>query len=165
MDPQQPTRREQIPQALPAGLSAAGLYTARLAGRSRRAVPPMPQGIVLRQVMSSSSHALGDLDDLALTLMASPMSARSGLPRRPKRRHEMRGRIVLRRYRELVVEITVDRRLAWDPSDASAVWDDGTECGAGIDATRSTRAGAVTAGTVIRLVLRLDDTAPPSAPA
>jgi hypothetical protein len=88
-----------------------------------------------------------------------------GARSRPKGRHDLRGRITRRRYRELVVEIMVDKLLAWDPSDARAVWDDGTECGAAIDATRSTRSGKVKAGTVIRLVLRLDETALPSAPA
>jgi hypothetical protein len=72
---------------------------------------------------------------------------------------------VLRRYLELVIEIAVDKLLAWDPSDARVVWDDDTECGAEIDATRSTRPGAVKGGTVIRLVLRLDETALPGPPA
>jgi hypothetical protein len=64
-----------------------------------------------------------------------------------------------------VVEITVDKLLAWEPYVARAVWDDGTECGAEIDTTRSTQPGAVRGGTVVRLVLRLEETAPPSSPA
>lgn len=84
---------------------------------------------------------------------------------RPRRGRELRGQIVLRQSREIVIEITVDKLLAWDPSDARAVWADNTECGAEIDATRSTRPGAVKGGTMIRLVLRLDETALPGPPA
>jgi hypothetical protein len=72
---------------------------------------------------------------------------------------------VLRQDREIVIEITVDKLLPWDPSDVRAVWADETECGAEVDATRSTRVGTVKGGTVIRLVLRLDETARPGPPA
>jgi Ca-activated chloride channel homolog len=163
VDPQQPTRKERVPQALPAGLSAAGLgLRADLGLRAWRTVPgPMRQRMSERITGRPIRLAQSSPIDEAYSLM----SEESAGPSHSLRHHELRGRIVLRRDRELVIEITVDRRLAWDPFDARAVWDDGTGFGAEIDATRSTRAGRVKAGTVIRLVLRLDDTAPPSAPA
>lgn len=161
VDPQQATRRERIPQALPAALSAAGLgLRAHLGLRAWRAAPTM-------QLMSErlTERPIRLARSVSIDEEYSLMSAQSAGPGRSMRHRELRGRIVLRRDRELVIEITVDRRLTWDSSDARAVWDDGTGFAAEIDATRSTRAGAVKAGTVIRLVLRLADTAPPSAPA
>jgi Ca-activated chloride channel homolog len=146
VDPLQPLRRERIPQALPAGLSAAGLGLRRRRSMLRRSLLA-PEAAIMGVELYK---ALGD----------STMSAR-----RPKRHDGLRGRIVLRRDGELVVEITVGKLLAWDPSDARVVWHDNTECGAEIDTTQSTRPGAVKGGTVVRLVLHLDESALPGPPA
>jgi Ca-activated chloride channel family protein len=150
VDPLQPLRRERIPQALPAGLSAAGLGL-----RGHRTVLRLEARMLGRR----SLQTLGRPEAFDRGMEVGDAT---GLP---KGRHELRGRIVLRRDRELVVEITVDKLLAWDPSDARVVWGDDTECGAEIEATQSTRPGAVKGGTVIRLVLRLDETALPGPPA
>jgi len=154
VDPQQPMRRERISQALPAGLSSAGLGL-----RSQMAVYHMAQPMIMRMSASAVPRAT------AFHRLGAALYPMPGAPSRPKWRHELRGRITRRRYRELVVEITADKLMAWDPSDARAVWDDGTECRAEIDATRSTRPGSVKAGKVIRLVLRLDEIALPGPPA
>ncbi len=157
VDPLQPLRRERIPQALPAGLSAAGLglrghRTARQVGTS------------MLRMLSARTLDLPEAFDLGVEI--GEATGRGTMwPRSPKRRHELRGRIVLRRDRELVVEISVDKLLAWDPSVVRALWSDDTERGAEVDATRSTRPGAVKRGAVIRLVLRLDETAFPGPPA
>jgi Ca-activated chloride channel family protein len=153
VDPLQPLRRERIPQALPAGLSAAGLGL-----RGQRTVMRLEARGLTLGGHSLQTYGRPDAFDWGVEL-ADAMP-----PRRPKRSYELRGRIVLRRDRELVVEITVDKLLAWDPSDARVVWGDDTECGAEIDATQSTRPGAVKGGTVIRLVLRLDETTLPGPP-
>jgi hypothetical protein len=153
VDPGQPLRRERIPQALPAGLSAVGLGL-----RAPVAVQHMLRPLMMR--MSAAPRAAR-----SLRMPAAAWYEQLGAPSGPPPRRELRGRVVLRRDRELVVEIAVDELLAWDPADARAVWDGGTECGAEIDATRSTRPGAVKAGQVIRLVLRLDETALPGPPA
>ena len=150
VDPGQPLRRERIPQALPAGLSVAGLGPRGRRGGGRQ-----------RLVSRSSPRSA----DLPLDLGHVDLYSMLETPPRPSRRRELRGRIVLRRYRDLVVEITVDKLLAWEPADVRAVWDDGSDCGAELDATRSTRPGAVKAGMVIRLVLRLEENAPPGPPA
>ena len=81
------------------------------------------------------------------------------------RRGELQGQVVRRQDREIVIEITVNTLLAWDPSGVRVVWADLTHCRAEIDATRSTRPGTVKGGTVIRLALRLDETALPGPPA
>ena len=151
VDPLQPLRQERIPQALPAGLSAAGLrlrgqMTMQTFGRSMLMGFDFPEAF-----------------DLGVEL-AEATGYGTMAPRSPKQRHELRGWIVLRRDRELVVEISVDKLLEWDPSLVRVLWGDDSECGAEVDATRSTRLGAVKGGTVIRLVLRLDETAFPSPP-
>jgi Ca-activated chloride channel family protein len=150
VDPGQPMRRERVPQTLPAGLCVAGLGLRAPSFRSYQ----MPMGSSGTRLQAQRTVELGF--DLGAALE---------VPQRRKRRHDLRGRVVLRKYRELVVEITVDKLLAWEPYVARAVWDDGTECGAEIDTTRSTQPGAVRGGTVVRLVLRLEETAPPSSPA
>ena len=175
VDPLKPLRRERIPQALPAGLSAArlGLRRSRsmlsLGLRGRRKA-----GRLSLRMDTGVSFEVGGLagrsfetygPELPHDLGAGDFDDASMLARRPKRHHDLRGRIVLRRDGELVVEITADKYLAWDPSEARAVWGDRTECGAEIDPTQSTRPGAVKGGTVIRLVLRLDETALPGPPA
>jgi Ca-activated chloride channel family protein len=148
VDPLQPLRRERIPQALPAGLSVTGLGL-----RGLRIVQPRVQAMLGSLAPSMELWKVLGTDSLKGV----------GMVGRPRRRRQLRGRIVLRRYRWLVVEITVDKVLAWDPSDARAAWDDGTECGAEIDA-QSTPPGAVKAGEVIQLLLCLDETAPPGPP-
>src|SRR4029077_20644382 len=65
------------------------------------------------------------------------------------------GRIVLRRGRDLIIEILLDRLLEWVPSRAKVVWDDGTRRLATIDAGGTTRHGVFHSGQVIRLALRL----------
>jgi len=154
VDPRQPLRRERIPQALPAGLSVTGLGL-----RGPRIVQHLTQRVVQRMG--------GSLAPSVERWKVLGIDSRKGvgMTGRARRHRELRGRIALRRYRWLVVEITVDKLLAWDPSDARAAWDDGTECGAEIDATRSTPPGAVKAGEVIQLLLCLHETAPPGPPA
>jgi hypothetical protein len=147
VDPRQPLRRERIPQALPAGLSVTGLGL-----REHRTVRRLRQA--QRVAWSVRLGASLGTDSLKRVEAAG----------RLRRHGDLRGRIVLRQYREIVIEITVDKLLAWDPSDVRAVWDDDTECGAEIDATRSTPPGAVKAGEVIRLVLSLGETALPGPP-
>ena len=150
VDPLQPLRRVRIPQALPAGLSVIGLGL-----RGQRTMQRLAQRILLSARAPSVEVVGTPMDLLAGALTAV----------RPRRRRELRGQIVLRQYREIVIEITVDKLLAWDPADARVVWDDGTDCGAEIDATQSTRVGPVKGGTVIRLALRLDEAALPGPPA
>ena len=65
------------------------------------------------------------------------------------------GRIVGRDATSIVIEITLDHELAWDPGSARCVAIDahGVEHPAGIDPARTTRAGAYAAGLVVRLAL------------
>jgi hypothetical protein len=134
VDPGQPTRRERIPQALSEGLSIEGLglhgQTVRLAQRSAMpSVASMQTFLSLAQLRLVAEEAVPPV--------------------------ELSGRIVLRRGRELVIEVDLDRPLNWHPSRARVAWDDGTEIRAIVDKAGTTRAGTLDAGQVIRLVLRL----------
>ena len=156
VDPLQPLRRERIPQALPAGLSAAGL------GLRGRAIRRVLRTLMLRM----PSEGTLDHEATKWGMEATGLRGRGTTPsEHPPKRHELRGRIVLRRNRELVVEITVDQVLAWDPSFVRVLWRDDTERGAEVDADLSTRPGTVEGGTVVRLALHLDETALPGPPA
>jgi len=75
------------------------------------------------------------------------------------------GRIVLRRGRELIVEITLDQPLEWALPGAQMVWDDGTRRLATIDAAGTTRRGVFHPGQVIRLALHLAKDGPVAPPA
>jgi hypothetical protein len=85
-------------------------------------------------------------------------------PVEPVRR--LSGRVVRRDGNLLVVEVEVDATdLAWAPPGmAEVTWDDGTARQAAVDAGRSTRAGVVAAGRVLRIALDLAG-GPPSSPA
>jgi len=141
VDPRQPTRRERIPQALPEGLSAEGL------GLRGRSMQKLGSSFVVR---------------MASVAVESVKSAQRLGPRPAV---GLSGRIVLRRGRDLIVEITLDQLLEWVPSGAQVVWGDGTRRLATIDAAGTTRHGAFHPGQVIRLALRLAKDGPVAPPA
>jgi hypothetical protein len=143
VDPRQPTRRERIPQALPEGLSAEGLGLHGIARRAARWSAPQ------RMVSTRYSMFLSD----SVACMSVSLSV------------ELDGRIVLRRGRDLTIEIILDHPIDWAPSRAQAVWDDGTRIRATIDRAGTTRRGAFQAGQVIRLTLRLAKDGPTAPPA
>ncbi|HEY3445586.1 MAG TPA: VIT domain-containing protein [Myxococcales bacterium] len=76
------------------------------------------------------------------------------------------ARVALVRGRELVLELTVDARgLAWDPERLVVVtFDDGTVLQGTIELERSTAPQSLTAGQVVRVVIRLEAEAPESRP-
>ncbi len=147
VDPRRPTRRERIPQALPEGLSAEGLGL-RGAGfpvASLRAVMS-PVGFLAKE---TTVHSMRLVQRMASSL---PKSVR------------LRGRIVLRRGRDLIVEVTLEHPLLWEPSSARVVWADRTKRQATVDVAATTGRGWLDAGHVIRLALRLPKDRPSGAP-
>jgi len=155
VDPLQPLRRERIPQALPAGLSVTGLG---LRGGDQTMATLLARDLL-------SARMMGPVRTIMAKEFGMPLSGGGRIAGRPGRRGALRGQVVLRQDREIVIEITVNELLAWGPSGVRVVWADLTHCRAEIDATRSTRPGTVKGGTVIRLALRLDETALPGPPA
>jgi Ca-activated chloride channel family protein len=171
VDPTQPSRRDRMPHALPAGLSVEGLglrgATAMIACRpviyARAASPPSARVVAeLRQQIGwwdKVSEAPADLDLAAALRAELSAGLTTGLPT------HLPGRIVRRENRELVIEITLDRPIDWNPRGAEVVWGDGPRLAATIDASLTTRSGRFAAGLLIRLGLRLDGAGPPRAPA
>src|SRR2546427_12729140 len=90
VDPLHPLRRERIPQALPAGLSAAGLGL-----RGHRTVLRLVLRMLVQKIQTHDPDVPFDLG-----MELDEFRGHSTMPpRRLKRRHELRGRIVLRRDR------------------------------------------------------------------
>jgi Ca-activated chloride channel family protein len=216
VDPGAPTRREEVPQELPHGVSVGGLglrgeAVARATTLTRSAMVPMsaqapagafggappapaspgraapPKAGVFKKIgglfertrdagqkdeEGESSGA--DLDDKSATRGESPSEILESPPEpeqtkkdevakpkpsQPKKRAARRRAILrLRRGREWIFEIRVEGdALDWDPpSRASIELADGTRVGADVDEGKTTRAGEVRAGQVIRLVITLD---------
>src|SRR5262249_30985123 len=70
----------------------------------------------------------------------------------------LRGKVVQRKGRELIVQIEATEDLDWTPPSHATVEDDaGASAQAGVDAARTTGEAHVTAGQTIRLVLILAD--------
>lgn len=74
------------------------------------------------------------------------------------------GRLVLRRDRELTIEIDAEATLDWEPERAEVWWREGTTVRAEIIAERTTAPGLVAVGLVLRLSLRLITDGPVGAP-
>jgi len=161
VDPTQPARRERIPHALPAGISAAGL--------GLRSAIPGHLRVSVRMMMrySGVSPALGR-SRLATLTWATFKEARSRIrsrpPRVPRGFRALTGRLALRQGREITLEIDVNQPFEWDPVAAEVTWPDGTKLEAEIAWERSTRQGPIEAGQVIRLGLCLKADGPFLAP-
>lgn len=124
-------------------------------------------------VVPAPAHA--DEEDDALTMVPAPAErarhappappAREGLLRSIARRlfggaapqpPALEGRVVARDATSIVVELTLDRTVTWDPTTARlAVVDDTAEVDVLLDATRTTRAGTHGPGLVLRLAVML----------
>jgi Ca-activated chloride channel family protein len=168
VDPTQPSRRERMPHALPAGLTVEGLGLRggtrpavdsflAVAGYARSASPPRARlESMLRQQGVQRYADFEDLlelrHDLVDFLWDDSLS------------NALVGRLVHSRERELVVEIMMDRPVDWRPTTVEVIWGDGTRLTATIDARRTTRSGRLVAGLVVRLVLRLAADGPSEAP-
>jgi Ca-activated chloride channel family protein len=177
VDPTQPSRRERIRQALPAGLSVEGLGLRAAAGSlatlAERSVahyaasyPSLTQAMLtprlalrepwLRRGTAAKPPVDRPVMDRGIDeLFAEPADVGTGLT----------GRLLRRRDRELVIEIVLDRSVDWRPTTAEVIWGDGTRLTATVDARQTTRSGRLAAGLLIRLALRIDAGAPADAPA
>jgi Ca-activated chloride channel family protein len=147
VDPAQPTRRERIPQLVPQGLSAGGLG---LRGYTAVKMMSMESDISFaRSLRPRLSQRMVSYDD---SWSAVPPTL------------ELHGQIVLRRDRDLVVEIRVKDLLEWYPAQAAVVWSGSRQASATIDQAGTTHPGTFDAGQVIRLVLHLDQDGPDETP-
>jgi Ca-activated chloride channel homolog len=160
VDPTQPARRVRIPHALPEGLSLDGLGLVRrpslgrdpmalLAGAARATfelrapITGIPNRVALGRSMGVKRWS-ADLSPPAPTVLT--------------------GRLVLRRDRELTIEIDAEATLEWEPERADVWWREGKTVRADIIVERTTAPGLVASGLVLRLSLRLITDGPVGAP-
>jgi Ca-activated chloride channel homolog len=162
VDPTQPTRRERIPHALPAGLSVERLGlrpAAQVAGvLPGDQVLARPRPTVSFRVADCVAEPLGPFIPSALA-----MEVRTQLDATPGKLIPLTGRIAWRKGRTLAIEITVKAPLQWEPSVVEMAWGEEQLVRAEIVRRLTTRNGRMTPGTVVRLVVRLEE-APPSDP-
>jgi Ca-activated chloride channel family protein len=239
VDPQAPTRREEIPQQLPYGMSIEGLGLRGVGGAVGGIYPASvhagPAGIVSPAPMQAqeASKTLA-FDDVSAPTMYAPRKeslidkavsgvkailgsggggashdAKSGMapprpmvpspPKQPaekpaqeeekkreakpelgrakgKRADEpsqlfskktlagtlppsMRGKIVLRKKRQLVIEVTIDRPIDWEIPALALLALDGGIFEILVDAAKSTRAGALTPGQTLRITCTVPEPA------
>jgi Ca-activated chloride channel homolog len=152
VDPTQPARRVRIPHALAHGLSVEGLgLRQRMLAKPAALMYPAVARLGLR----------GDLLELGATLEAtvtrggpSRLAHRLGFTGR-RAPTAFEGRLVLRKDRELTLEIEVKAPFHWEPGKATVQWSDGTMVRAEIVKERTTAPGPVTPGLTVRLTLRL----------
>jgi Ca-activated chloride channel family protein len=169
VDPTQPSRRERMPHALPAGLSVEGLglrTSAAIETVSFWLRTPSPPLSLRAQAVLRRRFGLADGYSLA-----EPAFAEARFPfesfrdRIVDQQTTHAGRLVRRRDREVVIEILLDRPVDWQPANVEVIWGDDTRLTAAIDARRTTRRGRLAAGLLARLVLRLDADGPTDPPA
>jgi Ca-activated chloride channel family protein len=158
VDPRQPVRRERMPHALPHGMSIEGL-----------GLRAAPAGFVLAGLGAAPAELTGVLaEPIAAFLAARPRPRDMVFERKPvdeaSKLGRLTGRLVVRKDRELTFEIDADRDLDWSPADARVLWPDGAAVSAEIIAERTTHAGRVRRGLVVRLGVRLTADGPIGAP-
>jgi len=155
VDPRDPIRRERIPQALPYGMSVAGLglrksgplprSMATVARACRGPVGGFEDGIPAFTRRARRGPATGKGFGARLDECAEPV----GTP--------ISGRVVSWKDGVAVVEIVADADgLAWDPAavlDVVLLTEEGESAAVTVDINRTTRAVALQEGECVRLVL------------
>ncbi|MGH7330328.1 MAG: hypothetical protein ACREJX_18430, partial [Polyangiaceae bacterium] len=179
VDPRDPSRRANVPQALAHGLSAEGLGLRN----AMSAAPPMAYGSPMqatlnapafRRSVSGPLPALGRARVVGQRAPApapqSPAPLARPMPKKEEApqeradpstdRHKLRGRIVLAKNGELLIEIILTHEIDWLTDSVRFVMNDNRTAPAIVDAQKSTRSGLISAGSAIRLVLSLGSFTP-----
>jgi Ca-activated chloride channel family protein len=183
VDPTQPTRRVAVPHELPHGMSVEGLGL-RAAAMPVPCAAPAPtlaaSPALLRDLSVVTRSITVDLrapleEEAAPAAPAAPARHRAPSPRRtraaaklggeapavPARPAPMlQGRVVVRRDRLLILEATLDAPLDWAPPDDATLHVLAGLVTAEVDLRRTTAAGRLAAGQVLRLVLVVPEDAP-----
>jgi hypothetical protein len=159
VDPTRPTRRVEMPQALPVGMSVTtlGLKGGRRLGLSEAA-------------LGADMFTLASAEDLDLELSVKRLGmverfrhTALGRPRGPQLTR-VRGRVVLAAPGRLVIEFEVEaRELSWHTPTTVVLRPAGESDGiaANVVIPASTAPGRIEPGRTVRLVLDLEDPAPP----
>jgi Ca-activated chloride channel family protein len=187
VDPSSPTRRVRMPHELPHGASIDGLGLR--GGPTGAFVGSVMQTLVMARPMAAAAapHSPATRGGI-LSRVFGAAKARGGFDADPKTRaggvptvfeesegatasRRLRGRILLTKPRELVIEIVIDRDgIDWQPGSRAVVeWGEQpagpAPAGATIVIERTTRPGPVLIGQTVRLWLRFDFDLPAAKPA
>lgn len=169
VDPQAPTRRERIPHELPYGLSAEGLGL-----RPPHSVFAAGAGVAWRSVCADPCAEAAPMQRAPGAAPAAPQHPAQSRPRKWSKSlfggwfesardgadggagaGRRTARILWLRDGALAIELA-PVGTAWQlPVEALLTFADGSAHVVAVDASRSTRSGAVAAGAVVRLVLQL----------
>jgi Ca-activated chloride channel family protein len=165
VDPGAPTRKVRVPQALPYGVSVAGLGL-RAAGAPPPAAPmmtfaapmaPAAQGVMARRAASPMRGFGGGAPPPAgRPTLGAKFRVSAGAPAAPSPPRQVRGDVKLRSGAVLSVEVAATADPAPAPamgSEVTLLWRDGTSSKATV--VQGTSLGPATPGDTLRLVLRL----------
>jgi Ca-activated chloride channel family protein len=188
VDPRDPSRRVVQPQMLPYGVTAEGVGLRGAQHPIPTAAPMAfgaPHATVMR---SRSAPGAGGAPPMARRPAAAPQApqrqkreertlvsrikdafksehapeeADLSLDRSatvPVERRALKGRIVLKKSGEVVVEFVLDAALEWNMSRVSIFFEDGGSTPAAVDESKTTRNGSFYAGSVIRVALGFSPT-------
>jgi Ca-activated chloride channel family protein len=152
VDPTQPTRRIEMPQAIPHGLSVEGLG---LRPGTRGRGMALTKGFL--RVRLGGSKMFGARDEVRLDFGGRGRLNVPGLRRRRVR--HLKGRIIVGVPDRLVVEFAVRGAvLVWQPpATVHLAFAEGASVEVPVVIEQCTAAGRIGAGLTVRLVLRLDE--------
>jgi Ca-activated chloride channel family protein len=156
VDPTRPARRVRVPHALADGLSAEGLGL-------RSGMHVMLQMVTPSAAPTSLGIPRRMPDALEATGLAARVMTTKGVSR-PRHLAALRGRLVLRKERELTLEIEAEVPFDSELGKCDVGWSDGMVLRAEVVRERTTAPGPVTPGLTVRLTLRLVADGPPAAP-
>ena len=156
VDPTQPTRRTEMPQMLPVGMSAYGLGLTEDFGVLFGSAPALEDLDVATFALGGTQHRLGMRDE-------SPRFRRAASGSFGGSFHRVAGRVVLATPTRLVIEFDVGAMaLAWHPAGTAIV-----QVRAlphvherPIEMQEGTAPGRIEPGLTVRVVLQLDQELP-----
>jgi Ca-activated chloride channel homolog len=136
VDPRSPTRREVVPQLLPHGMSVDGLGLREVAEQERFG------GAFGGQKADMKARARRPRPDYigAFTGASRPV---------------VHATVIHRKGREITIEIQAPPYLPWEPETFDVLLVDGGELTGSVDLSRTTRAGRLAAGQIVRITIVL----------
>jgi Ca-activated chloride channel homolog len=128
------------------------------AGGMLRRPAPAPQAPAPEAAKKKGEAAASVRDERTLVgRIKDAFLGRSDAPTTPpaaaSERPALRGRIVLKKSGELVIEVTLADAIEWATGRVSIVFADGGSSPANVDESKTTRSGLISAGSTIRIAL------------
>lgn len=154
VDPRDPSRRERVPQALPYGTSIEGFGLREVAETTRPQMHVLASYAAAPRSMAMPAPARGGSAGGGAPVDALNSPTAAAPPPQEQTRFHLQGRIVLRKGREIVIEIVLTQELDWYAEPVVlATLTSGRTIDGTFDAARTTRAGRLEAGVTLRITL------------